>query len=190
MGHRWVMVFYLQLVFGTVTVADLTTIANAIDAAWSANLKSQQASTTVMTNITIVFVPSVGNEVTYTGSYTETGTNAGTRIDDVSSTAVVQWKISAYYRGGHPRSYFAGLATTHVNNGSDLDATETTGLASSFTAFKTAINAITSANVTSVVMGTLSFASANAWRVTPIFRPFTSVSINPKLGSQRRRIHS
>lgn len=190
MGHKWVQVFYLQITGTGVTVNDLQTIADAISAAYNTDLCPQQASTTVMTTVQIVFIPSVGNEVTYTGSYSHAGTAAGTRIDDVSSTAVLQWKISAYYRGGHPRSYFPGVPTTHVANGSDLDSTLTSGLATQANAFRNAVNAITSTNVTAVVMGTLSYQTANAWRTTPLFRQFTSVSVNPKLGSQRRRIHS
>jgi hypothetical protein len=190
MGHKWVMVFYLQVTGTGITTADLTTWANAIDSAWSTNIKAQQATTTVMSQVQIVFVPSVGNEVTFVGSYNEVGTGAGTRIDDVSSVAVIQWKISAYYRGGHPRSYMAGLATAHVLNGSDLDSLLTSTLAGVWSAFRTALNAITSTNATAITMGTLSFASGNAWRVTPVFRPYTSVAVNPKLGSQRRRIHA
>lgn len=190
MGHRWVQVFYLQVTGSGVTVNDLQTIANGIDTAFNTNIIPQMAPTTTMTAVEVVFIPSVGNEVVYKGSYARTGSYAGTRIDDVSSCAVIQWKISAYYRGGHPRSYMPGLATAHVTNGSDLDATETSGLATSWNAFRNAVNALTSTNITAVVMGTLSFASGKVWRTTPLFRQFTSVSVNPKLGSQRRRIHS
>lgn len=188
--HKWVQVFYLQCTHGTVTVNDLQTIADGIKAAWDTDVKPQVPSNVVMSTVTVVFIDAVGSEVTYTGTYSVTGTSSNTPIDDASACFVVNWKISAYYRGGHPRTYLPGPSTNHVSNGSDIDSASLSSVATAMNSFRNAINALTSTNISVVVMGTLSFASGKVWRSTPVFRPFTSVSVNPKLGSQRRRIRS
>lgn len=190
LGHKWVQVFYLQFTHGVVTVTDLQSISDEIATLWNTNVAGHTTTTTILTSVTLVFIPSVGNEVVYEGVYSHAGTNASAQVADASACAVVQWKISAYYRGGHPRTYFPGLGAAQVTNGSDIDPAFVTALVTGWNAFRNALNAFTTTNVSAIVMGTLSFQTANAWRTTPVFRPFTSVAVNNKLGSQRRRIHS
>jgi hypothetical protein len=181
-------VFYLQLTHGTVTVGDLQSIADEIDTLWNADIKTVSSADVTMTSVEIVFVTAVGAELTYVGTYSRTGTLAGTTINDASACAVINWKISAYYRGGHPRSYMPGLTTAAVASGSDVTSGTRTSLATAWNNFRNSLNAFTTTNVSAIAMGTLSFASGNAWRVTPVFRPYTSVAVRAKLGSQRRRI--
>lgn len=188
MTHKWVMVFYLQITGGTVTVNDLQSVANEIDSLYNSNINPLVPSTVTMTDIKVVYVPSVGNEVVFEGNYSRTGIGAGTQVADASACFVVNWHISAYYRGGHPRTYMTGVTTTEITNGSDLSSTATTAVSGGWNAFRNALNAFTTTNISTIVMGTLSFQSGNVWRATPLFRAYTSVSTRSKLGSQRRRI--
>lgn len=189
-GHAWTQVFYLQLTGSAITVNDLQTLANDIEGFYSTNLAASMPSVWALTDIKIVYIPSAGSEVVYEGTYSLVGTNAGTIVDNAASCLVIRWAISAYYRGGHPRTYMPGVMTSLVTNGSNIDPTNGSAFATKYNAIRNGINATTTTNITAVVMGTVSFQSGNAWRVTPVFRPFTSVSYNPKLGSQRRRIKS
>lgn len=138
----------------------------------------------------IVYVPSVGNEITGVASVSHAGTNAGTTVSDASACYVINWNISAYYRGGHPRWYLPGPVTGHVSFGSNIDSGTTSSLATNMGLLRTDINGFTTTNISGTEMGTLSFATGNAWRTTPLFRPFTGVNVRSKLGSQRRRILS
>lgn len=188
--HLWKQVFYCNLTGSTITVNDLQALCDEINTLWSANIKAQQCSTTIMSNVQAVYIPSVGNETVAIGTYTETGTNVGTQIQDAAAAFVISWKTTRYYRGGHPRSYMAGVPSSAITNGSNVASATQTAVASAWSTFKSGLNAFTSTNITGTQMGTVSFASGNAWRSPPIFVPFTDVGCAATLGSQRRRIHS
>lgn len=188
--HRFVHVFYLQLTHTTVTVNDLQSLADEISTLWNTNIAPKSVSNVTLTSVAVTFIDAPGSEVVYQGTYSHAGTYAGTAVNDASLCYVVNWKISAYYRGGHPRTYMPGLTTADITNGSDINSTSASGVATAWNTFRNSLNAYTTTNISAIVMGTLSFQTANAWRTTPVFRPYTSVSVNPKAGSQRRRIHS
>lgn len=186
----WVMIFYLQLTGTGITSADLNTLAGTIGSSWNTNIATQVTNDVVQTEVDIVYVPSVGNEITGTNTTAHTGSAASTIIDNVASCFVINWHINAYYRGGHPRTYMPGPRIADVSAGSVVGATALTNLASAWNNVLTAINAATTTNITAVVMGTISFQTANAWRTTPLFRAYKSVSVRNLLGTQRRRIRA
>jgi hypothetical protein len=183
-------VFYLDVAGSGVVSADLNTLAASIGTAWNTDLAPQVPSQVVLDEVAVVYVPSVGNEITGVSTTTHAGSNAGTILQDAAGSYVLNWLISAYYRGGHPRTYLPGVTSGNITNGSDVSASFASGLATAANSFRTAINALTTTNITGVEMGTVSFASGNAWRTTPQFRAYNGVTVGLKLGSQRRRIHS
>lgn len=184
----WVMVFYLQLTGSSIVAADLNSLASTIFAAWNTNCAGQVTSDVVCTAVKIVYVPSVGNELTGSTAGTHAGSGGGTTVNDVSACYVINWGINAYYRGGHPRSYIPGPVTADVANGSTVSGSRQGTLISAYTNFMTAINGATTTNISATSMGTLSFQTGNSWRSTPLFRKYQSVSVRTLLGSQRRRI--
>ena len=189
-NHRWVNVFYLQITTGgVVTVNDLQTVANGIASSWNTRIRPSLDNVCVLTGVQIIYVPSVGNEVVFQGTYTYTGAG-NDHVSDAGAAYVIDWTISAAYRGGHPRSYWPGVINAYVTNGSDITAAGLTALNTAATNFRNDINVLTATNITAVVMGTLSFASGKVWRGTPIFRAYNSNKVRNKLGSQRRRILS
>lgn len=190
MGHAFTTVFYLQLTGTGITAADLNTLAGDIATDLNTNGLNRASSSVILTEVAIVYVPTVGNEVNGVWTGTHAGTHAGTDIENAATCMVINWHISAYYRGGKPRWYWPGLVQSDVVNGSNVDATQAGNTATAFAALLTAINGTTTTNITGVVLGTMSFQSGNAWRGTPLFRPFTGVSVRLKVGSQRRRILS
>lgn len=188
--HRWVNVFYLSLTTsGAVTVTDLQTLANAIASSWNTRIRPSLDNHCVLQSVELIYVPSAGNELVYTAPVTYTGGGADP-VSDASAAYVINWVISAMYRGGHPRSYWPGCINAYITNGSDITGAGQTALNTAASNFRNDINALTSTNVTGVAMGTVSFASNNAWRTTPVFRAYTSNRVRNKLGSQRRRILS
>lgn len=190
--HRWVNVFYLQLSGSGITVNDLQTIANGIEAAWVADPAHALTGDVTLSSVTVDYVPSVGNSLQFVGSYSAAGSGGGTTVQDASACHVVDYVISASYRGGHPRSYVPGVDVSTVSAGSNVSSAQQSVVATRYNAFRNAVNALTSTNVTATVMGTVSFQTAGAWRTPPIFRAYTSVKYGNggKLGSARRRIHS
>jgi hypothetical protein len=188
--HKWAQIFYLQITGSAVTVNDLQSISDEIATLWNTDVAPNLPGTVVLTNVTVVYIPSAGNELTYEGTYSHAGSSGNAQVADASACYVVQWKISAYYRGGHPRSYQTGPTAASVTNGSQISSGAVSAMASAWNSFRNSLNAFTTTNITGIVMGTLSFQTGNAWRTTPVFRAFTSVAVSNILGSQRRRIRS
>jgi len=190
LGHSWVNVFYLQLTHtSAVTVNDLQTIADGISTAWAAHSGSFDTEC-VLTGVDVTFIPTSGTELRYVGSYSHAGTSTVTALKDVSANFVVDYVISDYYRGGHPRSYLSGVPVDATTDGANLTSAYQSGIVTNWNAIRNAINALTSTNITGTQMGTVRFSSGHSWLTPPRFVPFTSVKIGKrgKIGSQRRRI--
>jgi hypothetical protein len=190
LGHKWASVYYLQLTGSAIVAADLNTLSGDIAAAWNTRYNANLSNNVSITQVAIVYIPSVGNEVngSWTGSHA--GTAGSSDVENAGTCAVINWKISAYYRGGHPRTYLPGLLNANITNGSQIGSGELTNLATASTGFLADNNGFTTTNISGVAMGTLSYAHANTWRNPPIFRPYTGCSIRGVIGSQRRRVLS
>lgn len=98
----------------------------------------------------------------------------------------VSWKTTAHYRGGHGRTYFAGMGLTdQLNMTSWTTAVQTAWLAAANN-FRTAITTIG-------VTPTLFLVIVSRWkdkttRVTPLARNVVAASIDSRIDTQRRRL--
>lgn len=186
----WANVFWLQLTeSGTVDVSDLHTLADAIAAAFHTQVLGALTSNIYLTQVKLTHWDGSGNEIQYVGTYSFQG--GGTSQQHNAAVAiVVDWFISAHYRGGHPRSYWPGPADDQINNGATLSSSYRTTLATCAANFLSAVNALTASHVTGVAMGTVSFVHAGAWRTPPVFRAYIGSAIRQVLGIQKRRLQS
>jgi hypothetical protein len=187
-GHAWHNIFYLALAGTGIATSDCNTLAGTINTQWGTQFKPQVPSDVVLTNVRLVYVPSVGNEILGISTTGQTGSYATAAIQDAAISYILNWNVNKYYRGGHPRWYLPGVNTGTIGTGSSVGAGMRTSLGTAMTSFLNAINAATTTNITSVQMGTVSFQSAGAWRNPPQFWPFVSGSVNGIIGTQRRRI--
>lgn len=186
-GH-WVNILWLKLTDGgTPVVNDLASVIDSFAAAWNTDLCAQMTDATTTEQFKAVWTPSVGSEIVYTKATAFAG-SIGSEVNDRSICAVIDWQIGDYYRGGHPRTYLAGLPNAYVVNGSTLNATYRSALATAANSFRNAVNALTHGDITEVELGTVRFASAHAWLTPPVFRPYQSVGVRNYIGSMRRRI--
>lgn len=184
----WTNVFHLQFTTdGTRTAADLKTITDGMVAAYFARFKARQSAACVLNDAKAVWITAVGNEIAYESSYNDAGTNGGAQAI-VSAAPVINWSISAYYRGGHPRTYMPGLVTSDVTNNNALSPTAVGLWATAASSFLTDVNALVGTHILTTKLGEVSYQSGGVWRVPPIFRPFNSASLRTLLGTQRRRI--
>lgn len=190
MGHKWVAILWLQLTATSRTQAALQTIVSGVSSAWGANFITGFPNTYSLTSVEGIWITPGAGEIIATDNTVRTGTSTTAAVMDASATYVVSWRLNAYYRGGHPRTYLPGVRLDFVTNGSDITAGQLSTLQTSALAFLNAVNALTATGITATLLGTVSFQSGNAWRTPPIFRPYTGVGISSKLGTQRRRIHS
>lgn len=186
--HPTVNVWWLRLTSaGAPNAADLLNVLTSIKTAYNTLNAADISANWNATSFDAHWIPTAGHIIEASFPYTNAG-GAGAAVQDASASFVVDWLTGLYYRGGHPRSYLAGVASADVSNGSAVSAGRQTALATDAATWLAAVNALTHADITKVELGTVSFASGKAWRVPPIFVPYTGVKIRPIIGSQRRRI--
>jgi hypothetical protein len=181
-------VLWLQIAeSGGALSADLQSVANSIHGDFETDVCPQLSSSwgTVQTTLNWIYSAGQSIEVVAVGS---TVGSLGVAPENAATCAVVDWLIGRYYRGGHPRSYLAGIPSADITNGSQVSSGYASSLAGVCNTWRTAVNALTHGNITAVTLGTVSFANGNAWRTPPIFEAYTGQKVRLYLGSQRRRI--
>lgn len=181
------------------TVADLNTLGLTIANAWGTNFSSLQTPSAILIGVLLTDLTSaVGAQTQLTVSKVGTG---GAATIPTGSAAVVKFKISRRYRGGHPRFYFPGVPQNQEGTGQSWLSTYTAALATAFQAFVTACELAPPANIgvmTHVNVGYFSGFTNKTFpsgRIHPVptvrATPFQDVvigySVNPNFGSQRRR---
>lgn len=186
--HRWANVLWLQLTSATPASADLNTLLTSINTAWGTRIKPLLGTDMSLTLMQGVWLHAAGSEIVGTNATVQTGSVGEASVNSAAACYIISNHISSYYRGGHPRTYLAGLRASSVTNGSAIAAGSLTSLTTGWNNFRTDINAMTAGAITAVVLGTVRFQSGNAWLTPPVFRAFINSTVRSTLGTQRRRI--
>jgi len=186
---NWANIFYaLMGTSGTPTITDVSNMASALHTAYNTNLQHFKNSGSSLVETKIIYVPTPGSEVIGSHVLAIPGGGGGTPLSNQASL-VVSWPISAYYRGGHPRTYFDGMETDYLSNPTTWLTIAQTDFETGAAAYQTAVNGYSGGAITGATLGTLSFATHNAWRPTPLFRPYgTSPLVHERVDTQRRRL--
>jgi hypothetical protein len=186
-GNPWVNVFWLNLTATTHTAADLKNIVDSMVAAYATRLMANASNVSYQTGAKATWLYASNQAIEYQGSYSNVGGQTGTALPD-SSCVVIDWSIADYYRGGHPRTYLAVVSNSVVGVGRNIGSTFSATLATAANGFISDVNALTHGGISAVGLGTVRFASGNAWLSPPVFRGYLSASVRPILGTQRRRL--
>lgn len=186
-GQSWTNVFWLNLTATTHVLADLKAVIDNFEGAYVTKLMAHVNNGWTLTQAKATWLYSSGNEIAYLGSYTAGGGVSGSASNE-ASCAVIDWSITDFYRGGHPRTYLPGLSDSVIGSGRTLGGTFRTTLATDANGFITSVNALSSGGITAVALGTVRFASGNAWLSPPVFRPYGGAAVRSILGLQRRRL--
>lgn len=185
-GNPWVNVFWLNLTATTHVQADLKSVVDSMVGYYAATMMGQVAGSFHQTGAKASWLYASGNVLEYSGSYSNAGTG-GTALGSDAACYVVDWSISDYYRGGHPRTYLPGVVGTNCTNGRSLTSGAQSNIANNANTFLTDVNAETHGGISAVALGTVRFASGNAWLSPPVFRAYQGASARAILGTQRRR---
>jgi len=188
-GEPWTNVFWCNLGGGnTATQADLNSWNTAFYNAFGTNLCPQLNGTISATSCTATLFQNVNQALHAVSTSTKPGTEAGTRVGDISACRVLSWLSNVYWRGGKPRTYLAGLATSETTDGKNLTPAAITALAAAANAFHTAVNALSSGTISQTQHGFCSFMTGGVERNPGVFFPITGAAVHPRLGSQRGRL--
>jgi len=188
-GQNWANVLHMQLTTSSaISQADLDTWTAQIALLYENRFKvfmPSDASTVVAK--AVLYTPG-GGELIATSARSQAGT-AGAACLQGASSKVVSWLSGVYWRGGKPRTYIPGIISGDTTASTDvLTAAIIAALKTAAQNFRTDVNAYTVGTITGTVLGFVSFRSANAERVTPLFFSFTGAVVHPRVGTQRRRL--
>lgn len=180
-------VFWLNLTATTHVAADLNSVLTSMLTAFGTRFMPFAVVGYTATGAKATWLYASGQAV----ETSVTGTTNGSASGGVATDAtcwVIDWAINDYYRGGHPRTYLAGLGTNMITSGRTVNTTSAASLATASNGFITDVNALTHGGISAVSLGTVRFASQNAWLSPPVFRAYQSASIRTVAGTQRRRL--
>lgn len=112
--------------------------------------------------------------------------SAGANKLALSSCVVGSWQIARRYRGGKPRTYLSPVQNGIL--GADMYITAGSGatLQAAFAGFMADCNAIVRGGEV-WTLGCVSYYLDKVLRAAGLFEPFLSVSVDKRLGHQRRR---
>ncbi len=167
------------------TQGEMDALSAAVRSAWVTNVLPLQSNQVTLSDVQVI---DLTNDVG--GGSVTTGSNTGGRASaaqPANSAVCWSWKIANRYRGGHPRTYIAGLTADQVLNANTVTSAQVTAHAAAAAAIRTAVNAV-AANGGTATLGAVSYYKDKAIRATPAFYSFTGVSVDNRIDSQRRRL--
>lgn len=169
------------------TASGFAGMATAIATAWNATggMHSNVGSTTGLQAIEFTDLTS-STSAQGTASLGVGGTNAGALVG-AGTAAVVSYHINRRYRGGKPRSYIPGQVGGFLATPQTWTSTYVTALLASWQAFIAAIQAAAPSGTTFDNQVNVSYFNDKARRTTPVVDVIHSMSVNPRVASQRRR---
>lgn len=167
------------------TSTELNSLASAVRSAWVTNVLPLQHTQLNLNDVQTIDLASDTGP-----SGVATGANAGTAtLNYLSANAAVTWSwtISRRYRGGHPRTYIAGIPFSAITNPNSITATAQSAHAAAAAAIRTAVNGVTTS------AGTAKLACVHYYRnkvllSTPLVSQITGVTVDTRIDSQRRRL--
>lgn len=181
-------VFWLSVSPDVSEPVDLADFSSSLSAAYQAHILPLQTSELSLVSVKSLYYGPAGE---FSGE--SVGTHAGGNSESPlpqDSALVASWQIARTYRGGHPRSYFAGLCYTDIYDTTKWQPSRITVWQAALAAFNTAVNAISSADFSSVTLGTQSRSTGGFPRTDSLFERYLGVSVQPRICSQRRRLGS
>lgn len=185
-GTPWANIFHMKYVGGPPDAEDLTLFDTAQGATMLRPWNHQ------------MHVVSVIQSVTYTDLTSDTAASveiskdvAGTVADVVLSAnaaACINFPIARRYRGGHSRMYMGGMGNDSVASVTHWSESFITNMNNDFAAFIAGLNSYVGTGLATITVGSLSYVSGGAVRVTPVFDPWVGADTQPRICTQRRRL--
>jgi hypothetical protein len=128
------------------------------------------------------------------GTGARSGQDSGT-LTPAQVALVISWKSNSYIRGGHPRTYMAGVTFDRLATANTWSAQTIQDYDGAAFGFRGAVNGIALDGGSSVTLGYLQvYPPKGSVQVPPIFLdpprfwPFTASTVHPRVDTQRRRL--
>jgi hypothetical protein len=184
---------------GTLSSGDALALATLVGASWTTHMAPVESTDLTLVSVDCEDLTSPSGATASVAVGTP-GTIIGS-ILSAGAAMVIRKHIQRRYRGGHPRTYFAGMVAAGLHDAQTWDPTFATTFLGAYEAYITAI-------LSGAPAGHGSWADVNVsyyegfhnftfpsgrtrpiptLRATPLVDLVTNYSYNPKVGSQRRR---
>lgn len=181
----WNNIIYAQYSVPTPTAANLSAYASALATVWGTNVAPLCNTAVSLTAIDVIDIASATG-ASASVSVAIPGTLTGQALP-IQAAMVASWHINLRYRGGHPRSYVPAGVPASTVNGNTWTSTFITSAVASMTGFLNGMNGISLGGGSSFMIA-VSYHTAHAVRPTPLKNAVQSVSVHPRLDTQRRRL--
>ena len=158
-------------------------MAAAFRTRFGAQLSSHWTSTAQRT----VWYKDATTEIAVDGADTGSGSDSSA-VETAATCYLINWLIAGSYRGGHPRTYLAGVNAGGLVDVNTLTSTKRTNLTTAAANFLSDVNALTPSGWSSVGLGTIRFFRNHNALSPPVFEPYLGASVSPFIATQRRRI--
>lgn len=189
-GAPWVNVMWLFLTgSGEITTSELNTLADHCSSIYATRLMVWLSIDSEL-EATQVVLYSSGDSFEGVSNDLHTGGHTGSAFLPANIAACITWGIAPVYRGGHPRTYLAGISQDQIASVNSFSAGFLTALRTAADLFHSDLEAITgvSSGISSVEHGVVSFVRDKAWRTPPVFYRINSSTMDNRIDSQRRRL--
>lgn len=166
---------------GAVTLADLIAAVNTFVTWYESIGRGYYHQTYVLQSVVATDI-SVANGIQYTTATFTTPAGAITSAAAAANAAVViSWRTPFVGRSFRGRTYVGGLANAELLNAQTVQTTTAAGMAADWGALMTAFQ------TAGLVLSVLSKYALKVARVAGLLTEITSIIVNTKLDSQRRR---
>lgn len=162
-------------------------VANTVRTAWKNNILPQQDNHLTLTSVVAQDLSNNAGPVAQATGSDLGGHTVGSEQVPISTAIVASWPIPLHYRGGHPRSYFAGLIYADIADPLHFTTTAQTAWQTAAAGFRTAVNAGTSGSAT-FTLGSLQRFQNYSFVNPPVFHAYGVPVVHAKVYSQRRRL--
>lgn len=164
-----------------ITTIDLETVATTFWNWWTANIKGFMTSDVTLQKIVALDLTD-GDGTMF--EYVPTSGNSGTASPPTVSNNValaVSMRTGNAGRSNRGRSFLFGFPEAETT-GNNIGGTAAAILAAEFAIL------LDDLNTAGYQFGVLSYYTANALRATPVFRTYSSFSVNTRVDTMRRRL--
>lgn len=188
-ARPWQNGFHLQYTGTAPGVSDLNTLAASIGTAYVTNFgpviyTGNSVESVVLADLTSPLAAS--GESGFAGGGARTGTSLTAQV-----ACVVSWDINVRYRGGHPRTYHPAGVIADAPSAVTWNGSFVTEMLAAATAFRTAMNALTTIGATYTMVTVSYFNPGNqpgVIRPVPAVYTVQGARVRSRIDTQRRRL--
>lgn len=184
---------------GVSTEAELNGWALGIANSWVTDLAPHFCTDLVLNEVVVTDLTS-SSSATGSNISNHPGGN-GTVGVPANGAMVMQFQINRRYKGGRPKQYLAGLAQNAMIDEDHWSTTIINSMEASYTLFAAAVGQFVSGALTGAGIVNVSYVAGHTWeqdqrgnwhrmpvyRPTPVLDVVNGYTVNPIIGSQRRR---